>query len=108
MNFTEFTEIQKNNSSILIVFFTAKWCKPCQTIKPYVQHNLESCDYSYLCLDIDENSQIYTKFKAKKQVCGVPVLLAFKQGNETVIPDFSVMGAEKTKIDLFFLMLTKL
>jgi thiol:disulfide interchange protein len=102
MNFTEFTEIQQNNSSVLIVFFTAKWCKPCQIIKPYVQSKLKLCEYSYLCLDIDEHSQIYTKFKAKKQVCGVPVLLAFKQGNETVIPDFSVMGAEKTKIDLFF------
>jgi thiol:disulfide interchange protein len=102
MNFTEFTEIQKNNPSILIVFFTAKWCKPCQTIKPYVQTKLKLCEYPYLCLDIDEHSQIYTKFKAKKQVCGVPVLLAFKQGNETVIPDFSVMGADKTKIDLFF------
>ena len=108
MNFSEFTEIQKNNPSVLIVFFTAKWCKPCQSIKPYVQPKLESGEFPYLWLDIDENSQIYTKFKAKKQVCGVPVLLAFKHGNESVIPDFSVMGAEKSKIDLFFSMLNKL
>jgi thiol:disulfide interchange protein len=102
MNFSEFTEFQKNNTSTYIIFFTAKWCKPCKTIKSYVESKLESSGYPYLCLDIDENSQVYTKFKAKKQVCGVPVLLAFKQGNETVLSDFSVMGAEKTKIDLFF------
>ena len=108
MNYTEFTEIQKNNSSILIVFFNAKWCKPCQTIKPYVQPKLESCNYNYLSLDIDECSQVYTKFKAKKQVCGVPVLLSFKEGNITVIPDFSVMGADKSKIDLFFNQLCRI
>jgi thiol:disulfide interchange protein len=102
MNFTDFTEFQKNNTSTYIVFFTATWCKPCQTIKSYVQSKLESCTYPYLSLDIDQCSQVYTKFKAKKQVCGVPVLLAFKQGNESVIPDFSVMGADKSKIDLFF------
>lgn len=108
MNYAEFTEIQKNNTSVLIVFFNAKWCKPCQTIKPYVQSKLNSVNYPYLILDIDECSQLYSKFKAKKQVCGVPVLLAFKAGNETVIPDFSVMGAEKTKIDLFFNRLTSI
>jgi len=108
MNYTEFTEFQKNNTSTYIIFFTAKWCKPCQTIKPYVLPKLGSCTFPYLCLDIDECSQIYTKFKAKKQVCGVPVLLAFKSENETVIPDFSVMGADKQKIDLFFKMLTSI
>lgn len=108
MNYIEFTEAQKNNTSILIVFFTAKWCKPCQSIKPYIYSKLSFTDYPYLCLDIDECSQIYTKFKAKKQVCGVPVLLAFKSENISVIPDSSVMGTDKKEIDLFFKSLTSI
>jgi hypothetical protein len=59
-------------------------------------------------LDIDECSQIYTRFKAKKQVCGVPVMLAFKSENISVIPDCSVMGSDKKGIDLFFDSIQKL
>jgi thiol:disulfide interchange protein len=108
MDYQKFVECQKNNTSVLIVFFTAKWCKPCKTVKPYVLSKLVSSNVSYLCLDIDECSQIYTRFKAKKQVCGVPVLLAFKSENISVIPDCSVMGSDKKGIDLFFDSIQKL
>jgi thiol:disulfide interchange protein len=102
MNYIEFTEYQKNNETIFIIFFTAKWCKPCQTIKPYIHSKFTSSNIPYLYLDIDECSQLYTKFKSKKQVCGVPVLLAFKSKNISLIPDISVMGTDKKEIDLFF------
>jgi thiol-disulfide isomerase/thioredoxin len=98
----EFVEIQKKNVSVLIVFFTATWCKPCQTIKPYVNTKLSKSEYNYLYLDVDENPEIYSSFRAKKQVRGIPVLLAFKAENVSYIPNVSVSGTNLLEIDGFF------
>ena len=98
----EFVELQKANLSVLIVFFTASWCKPCQTIKPYVNNKLTKTDYTYLYLDVDENPEIYSSFRAKKQVRGIPVLLAFKAENVSFIPNASVSGTNLLEIDAFF------
>ena len=98
----EFVELQKANLSVLIVFFTATWCKPCQTIKSYVNNKLMKAGYNYLCLDVDVNPEIYSSFRAKKQVRGIPVLLAFKAENVSFIPNASVSGTNLLEIDAFF------
>ena len=98
----KFIEIQQANVSVFIVFFTASWCKPCKLIKPYVTNKLTKGTYPYLCLDVDESPEIYSSFRAKKQVRGVPVLLAFKAGNVSFISDKSISGTNLLEIDAFF------
>ena len=40
--------------------------------------------------------------KSKKMVNGIPVMLCYKKGNETFIPDDMVTGAEPIGLDAFF------
>jgi len=108
MKLEEFVEIQKNNTSILLFFFTASWCGPCKKIKPYVYEKLKVCSYPCYCLDIDENMDIYKALKAKKQIQGVPTILAFKTLNVSFIPDKCVTGANPPEIDYFFKSLSSI
>ena len=102
MTLDEFVELQKQNKSVLLFFFTASWCGPCKKIKPYVYEKLKTCSYPCYCLDIDENMDIYKVLKAKKQIQGVPTILAFKTENISFIPDKCVTGAIPKEIDYFF------
>ena len=43
-----------------------------------------------------------TFLKTKKQVSSIPVMLAYKKGNTMVGADYSVVGANKESIDIFF------
>ena len=104
----ELIELQTNNTSVLILFFTATWCGPCKKIKPYIYDKLTTCSYPCYCLDVDENMEIYGALRAKKQIRGVPTLLAFKKGNVSLIPDWSISGANTTEIDYFFKSLTSI
>jgi len=98
----EFIELQKKNTTILLFFFTASWCGPCKKIKPYVYEKLKTCPYPCYCLDVDENVEIYTALKAKKQLQGVPTLLAFKAENISFIPDLGVSGTRLEDLNYFF------
>ena len=53
-------------------------------------------------LDVDTSSEIFASLKAKKQVRGVPTLLAYKQGNVSIISDTSISGTNKKDINSFF------
>jgi thiol-disulfide isomerase/thioredoxin len=102
MKLDELIELQQKNTTILLFFFTASWCGPCKKIKPYVYEKLKTCSYPCYCLDVDDNIDIYKSLKAKKQIQGVPTILAFKAGNISFIPDKCVSGANPSEIDYFF------
>jgi thioredoxin 1 len=102
MTLEEFVELQKKNTTVLLFFFTASWCGPCKKIKPYVYEKLKTCPYPCYCLDIDENMDIFKALKAKKQIPGVPTILAFKSENVSFIPDKCVTGGIPSEIDYFF------
>jgi thiol-disulfide isomerase/thioredoxin len=108
MTLDEFIELQKQNKSVLLFFFTASWCGPCKKVKPYVYEKLVNCSYSCYCLDIDENMDIYKALKSKKQIQGVPTILAFKAENVSFIPDKCVTGALPSEIDYFFKSLSSI
>ena len=98
----EFIELQKQNKSMLLVFLTASWCKPCQAIKPHVYEQLKTCSFPCYCLDIDENMEIYSGLKAKRQIQGIPAIVVFKPENVSFIPDFTLCGGSKEDVHSFF------
>jgi hypothetical protein len=53
-------------------------------------------------IDVDESFDLYSYFKSKKMVNGVPVILCYKTGNISYIPDDSVTGSDPVQLDSFF------
>jgi hypothetical protein len=53
-------------------------------------------------IDIDESFDLYGAFKSKRQITGIPAILCFNKGNESYIPDLSVVGADVHQVNLFF------
>lgn len=100
MDRKEFITNLENNNHILIVFITATWCGPCAVIKPFIEKTLGSYDYASLKLDVDNDSDAYAFLRAKKQVKGVPTLLAYFNGN--IIPSKSISGTNERDITSFF------
>ena len=99
-----FSRILTNNPGLVIIKMGASWCKPCRTIKPVVDAFFASSPDNVICceIDIDESFDVYSYFKNKKMVNGVPVILCFKRGNTGYIPDDSVTGADPGLLDAFF------
>jgi thioredoxin 1 len=104
MDRAKFISLLEENAGVIVVKYGATWCKPCKTIEPYLQEKKRTlaASTSYLELDVDEDFDLYAHFKAKKQVVGVPVLLAFKRGNVTPYADKCVTGTNRTDLDHFF------
>jgi thiol:disulfide interchange protein len=98
------TIIQKPNISVLI-FLNAQWCNPCKSIKPYIYNKLLMLkQYPQIVIfdiDIDnpENRDIFSFFKTKKQLVGVPSLLYFK---DSIYSELCVSGDNKKGVDDLF------
>jgi thioredoxin 1 len=104
MDRKRFIEILEANEGVVVVKYGATWCKPCKVIEPYLEEKKKTlaANVSYHHLDVDEDFDLYALFRSKKQIVGVPVLLAFKKGNITPFADKSVTGTSRTDIDYFF------
>jgi len=106
MSKVSFSDLLKTNKGALIIKFGAEWCGPCKKIDPLVYDwmNKLSTQPNIQCaiIDIDESFEIYAFLKSKKMVNGIPVILCYKKGNLTWIPDKSIVGANETQINIFF------
>jgi hypothetical protein len=61
-------------------------------------------DVQCFVLDIDDEASfdLYAFLKSKRMVNGVPVLLAYKAGNVSWVPDDVTVGANTENVHLFF------
>ena len=96
-------------NNIIILKFTATWCKPCKTIKPLVDEWFAKLPNNFVIveLDIDETMDLYAALKRKKMINGIPVLLAYYESkgrdpNHWFIPSDSVTGANEKQVNEFF------
>jgi len=75
----EFGELIKSSDKVMIDF-NAKWCAPCQKMKPYiVKLQTELADkIKIVQLDADENKTIVDQLKLD----GLPVIIVYENGKE--------------------------
>lgn len=114
----DFKKIIEENQDIIIIKFGADWCGPCQKIKPCVKECLEDLDLymkttkkekvvKYTEMIVDDYFDIYSFFKAKKMVNGIPHMICYfgdKNDDRThyYIADLSVSGGNTKEIKQFF------
>lgn len=100
----QFMRLLQFNPGLVIIKMGATWCKPCEKIKPVVDAFFASSPDNVVCceIDVDQSFDLYSFFKSKKMVNGIPVILCFKKGNVGFIPDDSVTGASPEALDSFF------
>ena len=99
-----FFHLLKNNPGLIIIKLGAEWCGPCKQIKNVVHAFFASSPPEVVCadIDVDQSFDFYSFLKSKKMVNGIPVLLCYKKGNSTYIPDDSVTGSDANELHMFF------
>ena len=104
VNRDAFFTLLKHNPGLIVIKIGAEWCGPCKTIKPVVHGFFASSPAEVVCadIDVDKSFDFYSFLKTKKMVNGIPVLLCYKKGNNTFIPDDTVTGFDPTALHNFF------
>ena len=99
-----FFTLLQHNTGIIVIKLGAEWCGPCKTIKPAIHGFFASSPPEVICADIDvDNSfDFYSFLKSRKMVNGIPVLLCYKKGNSTYIPDDAITGSNAGELHNFF------
>jgi thiol:disulfide interchange protein len=100
-----FFHLLQHNPGLIIIKLTAEWCSPCKTIKSVVHGFFASSPPEVICgdIDVDKSFDFYSFLKSKKMVNGIPVLLCYKKGNTTYIPDDVITGADPEGLHQFFI-----
>ena len=100
----ELFQLLQVNPGLLVIKLGATWCKPCKKIAPALERFFASSPDEVLCadLDVDECVDLYSFFKSKKMVNGIPVVLCYVKGNTTFAPDDMVTGADQGQLVAFF------
>ena len=96
-------------SHVIIIKFTANWCGPCKRIKNLVESHFVNLPQNVIVfeLDIDDpvNLPIYTTLKAKRQLKGIPGIIAYYNNINRpawYLPDACVNSANVNSINHFF------
>jgi thiol-disulfide isomerase/thioredoxin len=100
----DFFHLLSNNPGLIVLKLGAEWCGPCKQIKHIVHAFFATSPVDVVCgdIDVDQSFDFYSMLKSKKMVNGIPVLLCYKKGNLTFIPDDIITGAEPNGLDAFF------
>ena len=99
----------KDELKAIVIKMGAEWCGPCQKIKPLVLSCIKHMPPNVICFDIDadDNMELYSFFKNKRLLNGIPAILCYTQNLERdpekwYIPDMSVLGSDQNQIKHLF------
>jgi len=103
-NRDSFFHLLKHNPGLIVIKLGAEWCGPCKQIKNVVHAFFASSPPEVVCADIDVDKcfDFYSFLKSKKMANGIPLILCYKKGNVTFIPDDSITGSDAGQLHLFF------
>lgn len=103
------SNIDIKDCNILIVKFTATWCRPCQTIKKLCNECFTNLPKNVIIseVDVDENMELYMFMKKKRIVSGIPAILVWypttsRDANLWYIPNDSISGSSTPDIYALF------
>lgn len=83
----KFDQIVKENA-LVVVYFAAKWCKPCQKISPKIETLAESNGKAYFVkVDVNDCDDLASSY----DVSSVPLFKFFKNGEE--LKELEIAGA---------------
>jgi thioredoxin-like negative regulator of GroEL len=104
VNRDAFFTLLQHNPGLIVIKLGAKWCGPCKTIEKSVHAFFATSPPEVVCadIDVDKSFDFYSFLKSKKMVNGIPVLLCYKMGNSTYIPDDIITGADPVALHQFF------
>jgi len=94
----------QNNPGLIVLKLGANWCPGCKVVEKSVHGFFASSPPEVVCadIDVDKSFDFYSFLKSKKMVNGIPVLLCYKKGNATFIPDDIVTGSDPNALHQFF------
>lgn len=99
-----FMTLLQHNQGLIILKLSAVWCGACKLIEKPVHAFFATSPPEVVCgdIDVDKSFDFYSFLKSKKMVNGIPVLLCYKKGNSTYIPDDMITGADPNQLHQFF------
>lgn len=96
--------VSRNINGIVVLKFGAEWCVPCKKSKGYIYERASHMPSNVVTydIDVDESFDLYAWMKSKKQVNGIPALLAYYPGNASIGASHSISGSDENAIGAFF------
>jgi thiol-disulfide isomerase/thioredoxin len=104
-NRDSFFNLLKSNPGLIILKFGAKWCGPCKIVEKPIHGFFATSPPEVICgdIDVDVSYDLYAFLKSKKMINGIPVVLCYKKGNNSYIPDDIITGNDLVQLDKFFI-----
>lgn len=83
-----------NDNTLIMLYFTASWCGPCQKIKSFITN--KQSEYQTVCFStIDVDDDDYQELCNDFSISAMPTFVFYKNNNEID----KVVGADESKIE---------